>query len=425
MKKSELEKDEYINEWFMGRNLAPRTRINYILGMQHYTEYTGKTPIQLIDEAESDIQNGVLPRKRSIKGYLIGFKEHLKGNVVDNSVRAYVAAVKSFYTFFDIPIPDIVRNSKRAKPSPENLKIPTIDDVREALKHCDIREKAIILVGLSSGLSANEITNLKICDFKDGYDEDTKITTLKLRRGKTGVDFVTFLTPEASEAVGDYLEWRNREIKFHDASRKNAALKQRINDDNGYLFICKVISGKFLETGDEELRRFDAEKGLGKMYSSINIRLGKGSTNRNRHLIRSHNMRKLFSTTLKSIGCNNTMVEYWMGHSLSRVDDAYFKPNDIDKMKGTYRKYMPHLLVQKENVIAESPEFQKIVEENEKLSGEVAKAVLERSEMENMKARLAEQDTKIEEQAKDNEIFTTLLNKLRENPEFLNKIMQT
>ena len=67
----------------------------------------------------------------------------------------------------------------------------------------DPLEIAVVLVGLSSGLGSNEIINLKVGNFKDRYDSTTGITTLKLRRGKTKVDFITFLTPETSQAVID------------------------------------------------------------------------------------------------------------------------------------------------------------------------------------------------------------------------------
>lgn len=426
MEKSELEleNDKYITKWFNGNELEPRTRKNYILGMKHYTEYTGKSPIELIQDAEADIKSDKLPRDYSIKHYLIEFREQLKSTgISDNSVRTYLASIKSFYSFYDIPIPNIASKRKKVQPSSENLKIPSLDDVRVFLKHCDVREKAIVLVGLSSGLSANEIANLKISDFKNGYDKETKITTLTLRRGKTGVNFTTFLTPETSEAIWDYLTYRNRKIKFNDASRKNAALKKQFTDDSNYLFIRQIIDSKFLENGNDELRHLNGSKSLGKIYHSINTRLGNKSTNNNRHLIRSHTMRKLFNTILKTKGCNNTMVECWMGHSLGPTDDAYFKPS-VEEMVTTYSKYIPYLTVQKELDVSKSPEYQRVVEEKGKVEGELIKSVIERSEMQELKSKITEQEVKIAEYSKDNEIFVALLDKLKEKPEILQKILQ-
>ncbi len=50
----------------------------------------------------------------------------------------------------------------------------------------------MILVGCSSGLGLNEIINLKINQFLEGYDETTGITTLYIRREKVQYDHITF-----------------------------------------------------------------------------------------------------------------------------------------------------------------------------------------------------------------------------------------
>lgn len=100
-------------------------------------------------------------------------------------------------------------------------------------------EKAIVLVGTASGLAVNEITNLKIRDFKQGYDKETGITTLQLRREKTNYDFVTFLTPEASRTVLSYLEHRGRMPKSDKQEmRTKQLLKQKVVNDAGFLFSC-------------------------------------------------------------------------------------------------------------------------------------------------------------------------------------------
>jgi len=40
----------------------------------------------------------------------------------------------------------------------------------------------------------------------------------------------------------------------------------------------------------------------------------------------SHDLRKYFNTRMKLAGLNETLVEYWMGHSLGKVRGAYFIP---------------------------------------------------------------------------------------------------
>lgn len=84
------------------------------------------------------------------------------------------------------------------------------------------------MTGAASGLSAQEIINLKIKDFKKGYDPETEIIKLKPRREKVGFEFVTFLSPEASRAVPEYLEYRNRAANSGDIRKINQVEKQNV-----------------------------------------------------------------------------------------------------------------------------------------------------------------------------------------------------
>ena len=132
--------------------------------------------------------------------------------------------------------------------------IPTKEDLQEVLKVCDPIEKAVLLVGVSSGLSAHEIINLRVKYFKKGYDPETGITVLDLRRGKVDFDFITFLSPEASQAVQDYLTYRARTVKINETRRLNQLEKQRVFSDNDHLFIKRRIDPKYLKNHDDELR---------------------------------------------------------------------------------------------------------------------------------------------------------------------------
>lgn len=87
----------------------------------------------------------------------------------------------------------------------------------------DPLEKALILTGVSLGLAANEITNLLIDDLM--FDNINNITTIKVRRIKTYVNYYTFLTPETTFAVKDYVKYRSR--TSDDKRKSKALLKQK------------------------------------------------------------------------------------------------------------------------------------------------------------------------------------------------------
>jgi integrase len=194
MKYNELLQDEYIKTWITDAEVSPSTEKSYINAMRYYTEFTEKTPEELIREAKKEVRDGLTMDERRIRMYLNNFRKSLQDQeLAPLTVRNRMVGVRSFYSSFYIDLPKLKKIGK-ARPTPENSdKIPTKDDIRVVLQHCDPLERALVLVGCSSGLSAIDIINLKIKDFKDGYDPKTEITTLSLIRRKTEVKFYTFL----------------------------------------------------------------------------------------------------------------------------------------------------------------------------------------------------------------------------------------
>jgi len=201
---SDLKNDPIVYNWLLSIDASVNTQRNYLQAIKAFCEFTEKTPDELILEAEQEIKYGLLMRQRYIKIYLISFKKSLQDKgLAPMTVISYMNGVQSFYRSCGIELPVLGRN--KAKVLEKNKDIPTKEDLQEVLKICDPVERAVLLVGASSGLSLNEIRNLKVKDFKKGYDPGTEVTTLKLRRQKVGFDFITFLSPEASRAVQDYI----------------------------------------------------------------------------------------------------------------------------------------------------------------------------------------------------------------------------
>lgn len=389
MKVPELKNDVIIQEWIDTLNPKPNTERNYLLSLQAFTEWVSKTPGELLTEAELEIRAGKLMRERNIKKYLIGFRKYLQDEgYAPISIKNYLTGVKSFYKIFDIEIPTLPRTGNKARPLERHSKIPTKEDIQHVLTICDPLEKAIVLCGVSSGLSANELINLKVGTFKKGYDPETEITTLQLRREKVGYDFITFLSPEASRVVWAYLEYREREAKTTITKIRKRFEKQRINSDGGYLFIGRQIPYEYLDTKDEEMRKFEHQSFM-KLYRTIAEKAGKCAPLGNWNMIRSHNMRKYFNSALLNAGCDSFHVEYFMGHTLDDTRSAYFRASP-DKLKDIYQKYVPYLTIQKELDVSASSEYREIVKENDILRAETARHIVERTELSSVKSEMEE-----------------------------------
>ena len=386
MKVTELKQDTLIIEWLETMNAKPNTEKAYLQGMQDFTGYTGKDPETLLEEAEEDIRVGRLMRQRQIKRDLIGFRKHLQDSgKAPLTVKGRIVGVKSFFETFDIEIPKLPRTGK-AKTLEKNKEIPNKDDLLQVLKVADPLEKAILLTGASSGLAANEICNLKVGEFKKGYDPETGITTLPLRREKVEFDFITFLSPEASQAIWDYLDYRSRTMDTNETRRKYGLQKQKVHSDNNYLFICRQIPTEFLETRDENLRKLDT-LGLAKVYRRLAEKARKGTPCGDWGFIRSHNIRKYFNSALLNAGADSFFVEFTMGHTLNETQGAYFRASP-EKLKDIYLKFVPYITIQKEADISERPEYLRIKQENQILQAETARHVVERSELQELKAEI-------------------------------------
>lgn len=409
MKVTDLKADPIINEWLTTLNPKRHTERNYLLAMQIYTDWLSKSPNDLLLEAERE--STLLMRQRHLKGYLINFRKFLQETRAPTTVKSYMTGVKSFYTLFDIELPTLPRQDKKARTLEKNNKIPIKDELQEVLKICDPLEKAILLVGASSGLSAQEIINLKVKDIK--YDSEF-ITTLAIRREKTGVDFCTFLTPEATNALIDYLSFRSRTGKTKNLAQHE---KQKIFSDDNYLFIKRHVPESFSETHNDEERALDLEA-LVKIYRAISVKAKKNTPLGDWNIIRSHNIRKYFNSALLNAGADSFHVEFFMGHTLDDTRAAYFraKPEDL---KEIYKKYVPYLTIQKELDISESTEYKTIIKENEVLRAETSKHIVERKELQNLRDEVE----KLKKVAKDSaSIDLELLKAALIDPEVLKEL---
>jgi DNA-directed RNA polymerase beta' subunit len=73
---------------------------------------------------------------------------------------------------------------------------------------------------------------------------------------------------------------------------------------------------------------------LNMKFARINDELGYGRVGRNR-FFHSHTLRKLFATTLYKQKLQQLTVDWFLGHKIDPITEAYFK-SDIDTLKDQY-----------------------------------------------------------------------------------------
>lgn len=364
----EIRNEPIVKEFFENMNYRENTIRNYTRAFMLYTEYTKKTIAQILDDVPYEYSEDRNIRESTLKKDLIGFKRYLMGKeLAPMTIKMYESLILSFMREQDVSIPRLPRNRGKARTLDENNTIPTIEQLRTALRVATIFERAILLVGLSSGLSASDIKNLTVGQFKEGYDPNTGITTFKIRRKKTDVPFITFLTPEASEAVRIYIKHRSLLVPNKNSiCSTNHREKYKIRSDDDKLFIKYNIDNHYLETLDDSEREF-TPTAFFNIYHRISDKAGVVNPTGAWGVIRSHNMRKWFNSQLLNAGADSFFVEYIMGHQLSDTQVAYFRPN-AEKLKEIYMKYVSALAIQPALDLDSSEEYQAVVRENRELA---------------------------------------------------------
>jgi len=348
-----IKNDPHLIEYLQVQNTRKTTKEIYVKRLKVYCKFTGKTPTQLIEEAEEDEENSIRMKKRRIKKYLINFLAYLREeNRSPNYITNLIATIKSFYGEFEIELPRIRCNIRSQEELITTEDIISKKHIRQALKYCNIKYKAIILLMSSSGMGSSEMRHLTFKDFiasqnvpvKDTFDtldiiklldeKRNEIGTWSIRRFKTGMPYITFNSPESTAAIIDYIHYRLENKKLF------KSLDDLLFEANGHQIAQRSISAYF---------------------ERLNDRCGFGFLGRQR-FFRSHGLRKFFASTLKNQGMDTVDAEWLIGHKLPNVTGAYIKP-DIYRLKKEYTDILPFLsLSDVETVTIESDAVKEIKE---------------------------------------------------------------
>ena len=334
-----------INKWFImiGKGddgAKERTKLSYIRTLIEFSNFIKMSPHDFIKECK--VEKITIPDidDRKITNYFINYKKAISDNA-PKTIQRKITTIKSFCQTRNIELPFHEKKTKLALPKPENKHIPTKEEIREAInKTQNKRNKAIILVQASSGLASIDVRSLKISDLNI---DDDNIITLDLRRIKTNIEYITFCSPEATEAINDYINYRNRP-PFAKTPEKIAQYeKRRVRSDDDYIFINSKISDKYLESFDEKYR-FISDGEIQLAYRLIEKNCKTQAPKGVHSYIRSHNIRKFFANTIKNQKLDYTTIETFLGHKVKGSLDNYTEA-DIKMLKEEYIKILPYISI--------------------------------------------------------------------------------
>lgn len=226
------EKDQYVQTWIKG--LSDRTKENYLNEFRAWLDFCKMSPSEQIQKRVKDLTTQDLTERLYFENQFRGFKEFLEkqGKYKPDTVKTLLRTVASFFSRNGLPLALKTGDwaSTQTQQVTTRIKL-TKENVKSLYAHGNLRDRALLLVLAQSGFSEVDVSNLKIEQLKDIYEQpETEHYFIEKPREKTGIIQATCLSYEA----------------IHDIK---AMLSERGNPQNGYLFVSQTKGkGEQLET---------------------------------------------------------------------------------------------------------------------------------------------------------------------------------
>ena len=320
----------YLERYCNETGIKKSTIKGYKTAVKRYTEYYQKTLDELIDEAIAEEDDGVPLKRRSIKTRLLQFRTYLlqEGKLEISTIKSCVSKLMTLYSYFEVEVPKLP-TIKDNSPEITYLDLPNKKHINEAVKLSGIRMASLILFMASSGTGRAECAELTIGDFLkacEGYYTETElydileelstsiepiVPTFSLVRIKTQKSYFTFCTPEAVNAMIDWLLLKKELFEADD--------KELSVEDTVWGWSDRQISYQFAAINDE------LQYGFKKKY----------------RFFRPHTLRKFHAS---NIGLSDENVDFLQGRSKNKLHATYIKANP-EKLKGVYMDVMDNVTI--------------------------------------------------------------------------------
>lgn len=357
MQKSDIEvvNDPYYKNFIKKRRISESTERVYNGRLSSFCKFLGKSPSELIKEAQKGQKID-----ECFQNYIENLKKSGKSS---NTIINRIDTLKAFYKEYNIDTDSI---NSIISPETENLtpkRIISEDQIKEALELSSLRDKAIILLHMSSGMEATELRHLTYGDFINSIEEyidleskdklnvnkiadklskmNEVVGTWKIEKNRTETPYVTFNSPESTKAILSYLI---------DRERKNKLIKS-------------LKDPLFVNSQNQALN----VSAHGSIFKRINNRANFGYLTKKRRFFSSTMLRKYFKSTLCESGVDKKEINAILGQKLD-PDIDYHSDAEIERLKNKYLLALGNLSIEKADIeTVTSAEYEKLLKKlNEK-----------------------------------------------------------
>lgn len=331
------------------------TKKNYRIWLDQFLKFSKVTEHDiLITLKDSELQV-------MLEDYLF----YLKKTVSSNSIPPKFASLELFFAMND----KVLNFKKIKKMFPEKTKKSgfeawTTKDIQKMLLVCNTkRQRAIILFLSSTGARLGVLPDLRIKHIKTKEESYKKIIIYEGEKE----EYMTFLTPEASQALDEYLDERRKDGE--------------IISDSSYVFRKRyqVGSGKPHNMSNNSLADI-----ISRIIRNSGIIREKDGKRFNIQI--NHGFRKRYATILKLVSdVNQNIAEKLLGHK-NGLDGVYFVPTE-EELFEEFKKAVPELIINDaERLRARNNELEA---EKTELDKEKIKVMNLKSDLEKLKSDLS------------------------------------
>jgi len=321
-----------LEQFFTERNSSQSTQTTYTRSCRYYETLTGHSIRECLDIADDEEYHNIRWKNTQTRAWILEYRDWVYQNYNVSTAQLYLTAILTIYRHFEITIPPLPYYSTKHVRRTPPIKYSDLPD-RQILSECltvgSPLVKSLILFMSSSGISRIDVLQLTINDYlkatspyhdhqesvkyaiKDMLDEDI-IPTFHLQRQKTGQDYITFCSHEATKSLNTYLLTRT------DILRKDSRLFK--------------INPRYINMVFERLNGyFD----LGKV----------GIYNR----LRPHMLRKYHASQLAEAGMSTDHINLLQGRKVQGIaHESYIRINP-ETLRDEYIQALPYLVIEDVN----------------------------------------------------------------------------
>jgi integrase len=304
------------------RSLA--TRESYLKKLRLFSRFSSLCFEEIVAMARND--------PKGLEQIIFSFVDWMKGRGVGGStIRQHIQAIKHLLVMNDLENSLGWEKISRLMPRARKIgldRAPTKDEIRKLLEHADIRMRALILLLSSSGIRIGSVEHLRWRHLQEVVHDGKRFAKLIVPEAKGGTGYVTFITPEAYEALLEYKKLRESE-------------GEAISPDSPLIRVAKWSKADL----DEKGAALPAtSKTLRNEIHALWRRAGLRPAGARRHEVQAvHGFRKFFATRMENAGVGRLVVETLMGHRIA-VASNYYKPSEKELLQA-YSRAIPELTI--------------------------------------------------------------------------------